>query len=189
MYDFGTEVREAFFEKAIATGDKSFLKGAYSSFAEWRDLSDVGEWEYIEEAIEWVHDRQVIQKPYKNSASVLTRLNWTHEIKYVTSRKDKYYDSTTYWLNMWQFPVGELICSDHDKSEHLEDCQILIDDRPRTIVNFIKKEENKAFGLWSPYNRNLTDIRHVYLAPTWRGLEVYLEKTKILPYHVIHEKF
>lgn len=190
LYDFDSEVREAFFEMAIERGDKSLLRGAYSGFNEWRELSDSFDWPIVEEAIDRVHDQQYYQKPFKNSARILRRLDEHHKIKYVTSRKEHFYDDTYEWLGIQGYPDGELFCSGHDKGEFLKDCRYLIDDRPRTIFAFLSDykwtrrygslEPRKAFGLWTPYNRNFTDIPNLYLAPTWRGLEFYLERKELL---------
>lgn len=200
MYDFGSEVREAFFEMAIETGDKKYLRGAYSSFAEWRDLSDVADFfeqneDVVLKAIDIVHKNTVYQRPYKNSVHVVRRLAYeeNHIIKYVTSRHEKFYNDTELWLQSCAFPNGELICSTHDKRPHISDCQYIIDDRPKTLIEFItdftwklshgsenKEKQRKAFGLWTPYNRNLTDVRNILLAPTWRGIEYYLERKGLL---------
>lgn len=193
LYPFGDEVREAFFELAIERGDTQLLKGAYAGFNEWRELSDVFDRDIALDAIHWVHDRQLEQRPFKRCVEVVNRIAEQYDIKYVTSRRSVYYDSTVQWLDDWAFPEGEVICSEHDKTEHLTDCQYIIDDRPATIINFIhnftwklthgsnnQEKQRKAFGIWKPYNRNLTDQAHVYLAPTWRGIEYYLEEKGVL---------
>lgn len=195
LYDFDAQIREAFFELAIERDDKSLLRGAYSTNMEWRNLTDVLGVETALEAIHWVHDRTRKQIPFQGAEKTINKL-WTagHEIKYVTSRREKYRSDTEDWLFYdYMFPSGEVICSEHDKSEHLFNCQYLIDDRPYTIVNFVYDYEwqyrqeigledgdRKAFGIWTPYNRNLTDIKGVYLAPTWRGLDFYLERKGVI---------
>lgn len=193
LYDFGSQVREAFFEMAIESGDKTLLKGAYSGYHEWRDLSDVFDWRIVSSAIERVHERQDKYAPFLDSVNTLSMLADKFTIKYVTSRYDRHYDVTADWLSMWGFPKGELICSTHNKTPHLTDCQYLIDDRPKTIIDFVtdftwknthgsesKEKARKAFGLWTPYNRNLTDIRNVYLAPTWFGIGYYLQRKGLI---------
>lgn len=190
LYSFDSEIREAFFEMAIQKGDKSLLKGAYSGFNEWRELADVHEWPIIEEAIDWVHERQGEQTPFKGSVRVVNLLAKKHELIYISSRKEQWHIRTEDWLCDEGYPDGGLICSGHDKSEYLKDCQYLIDDRPATIINFLYsamslsntliQPQRKAFGLWTPYNRNLTDIKNILLAPTWRGIEFYLERKDVL---------
>jgi uncharacterized HAD superfamily protein len=191
LYDFGSEIREVFFDLAVEEGDKNLLRGAYHAPFEWRDLSDLFEWEVVDKAIQKVHDAALDQVPYKGAVRVVQRLGEKHDIKYVTSRYEHHYKATDTWLFENGFPQGELICSTHDKSDHLVDCQYLIDDRVKTLIEFVtdhgwenyhfeKDEARKAFSLWHHYNRNLTDVKNIYLAPTWRGLEYYLEKKDVL---------
>lgn len=189
LYDFYGEVREAFFEMAIEREDKGLLKGAYQTFNEWRELEDLLGIETALEAIHWVHDRQEEFEPFKHSVEVCQKIAKEHQIKYVTSRQQKYRESTGKWLWWHDFPLGELFCTEHDKSEYLTDCQYLIDDRPRTIANFIYDHQWKinrpdetrlAFGIWNSHNRNFTDIKNVLLAPGWRGLEFYLKRKGVI---------
>lgn len=194
LYSFDDAVREAFFEMSIEADDKSIRKGAYSLNQEWRNLTDVLGAELALEAIDRVHSKTINQIPFKNAPEVCVKLGQAgHTIKYVTSRKDEYQTNTEKWLKFWEFPKGEVICSTHDKTEHIRDCQYLIDDRPKTIIEFItdftwrlsygsqnKERERKAFGLWRPYNHNLTDVKNVLLAPTWSGIEFYLKRKGVL---------
>lgn len=197
LYDFDNQIREAFFEMALESGDKSLLRGAYSTNMEWRNLTDVLGVEIGMKAIERVHDRTLKQVPFANAVNVCQKLALKHKIKYVTSRYDKYYEDTYAWLGFWGFPEGEIICSTHDKAPHLKDCRYLIDDRPKTIIEFVtnfewiledkfgegpaeETRQRKAFGLWTPYNRNLTDIKNVYLAPNWTGIKFYLERKGLI---------
>ena len=85
----------------------------------------------------------------------------------------------------------------------MKDCQYLIDDRPKTCIEFVFdfewEERNRevalgysdpqsvydenvrrAFVKSYPYNQNLTDISHLYLAPTWAGLNFYLAGKGVL---------
>jgi len=191
LYDFASECREAFFEMAIEENDKSILRGAYAPTMEWRSFADVLGFERLSEAIDRVHSPESIleQPPYKNAVRICRALESEgHSIKYVTTRKGDKHNATDEWLAINDFPNGELICSDENKEEHLSDCQYLIDDRPKTILNFIydfnwtanNGATRKAFGLWFPYNQALTDVRNVLLAPTWRGIEYYLERKGLL---------
>jgi hypothetical protein len=40
--------------------------------------------------------------------------------------------------------------------------------------------ERKGFGIHAPHNTNLTDVKNVYLAPTWAGLNYYLVRKGLL---------
>jgi hypothetical protein len=67
----------------------------------------------------------------------------------------------------------------------VSDCQYIIDDRPKTLVQFIYdaqwlhgrlRQPRLGFGLAFPFNQNLTDVPGVYLAPTWGGIRYYLKQ-------------
>lgn len=193
LYSFDLECREAFFELAIEKEDRNYLRGAYAPQVEWRSLADVLGYEALAEAIEKVHNRTLDQPPYKGAVETVKAISESrHEIKYVTTRQDKYATDTKDWLDFNSFPKGEIICSGQDKLEHIRDCQYLIDDRPRTILNFIydfdwknsqadiEGKHRLAFGLWFPYNQALTDVKNVLLAPTWLGIKYYLDRKGVL---------
>lgn len=190
LYSFGDEVRNVFFDLAKETGDKKYLKGAYSSFAEWRDLTDAIDLDIALLAISKVHINQERYTPFKGAVETVRDLAHAgYEIKYVTTRDKTFYGQTKVWLAQNKFPLGDIRCVGQDKNGHMTDCQYLIDDRPKTLLDFMydhrwkmNKEENqrKAFGLWKWYNRNLTDIDNVYLSPTWRGIRYYLEYKNVL---------
>ena len=77
-------------------------------------------------------------------------------------------------------------------------CEALIDDRPKTVVQFVTGSmldrdtqgnvviamngvhKRKAFVLMAPYNHNLTDIPGVFVAPSWAGIRYYLQKEKLI---------
>lgn len=193
LYSFDDKVREAFFDLAVEREDKSILRGAYSGSLEWRSLTDAYGKEIAYEAIERVHRTQFLHEPFLDAPEILIELAKNHKIKYVTSRKDIHWEETYRWLMNWQFPEGDLICTikeedyaNKGKARHIEDCQYLIDDRPKTIIEFLYEDKDLwvepriAFGLWEPYNRNLTDIDGVYLAPTWKCLEYYFKKFNLI---------
>lgn len=187
LYDFDSEVREAFFELALEREDKSLLRGAYSTNMEWRNLTDVLGAEIGLDAINKVHERTMEQTPFKGSVETVQKLSENFKILYVTSRENRFQRPTEDWLYYNEFPYGKVICCSHDKAPYLKDCKYLIDDRPKTIIEFVTTPgdkpgngERKAFGLWTNYNRNLTDIDNVYLAPTWRGIEYYLERKGLI---------
>lgn len=195
-YDFGSAVREEFFRMAVEKDDKSILKGAYAPFTEWRSLSDSLEGDLVYEAILRVHDKTREQTPFDGAVETLRNLfNSGHEIVYITSRLDKYHEDTELWLNEWEFPTPQnLICVQGSKIPHIRDCKYLIDDRPQTVVDFVtdftwkrwngNRKDNprgrKAFGLWFPYNQALTDIKNVYLAPSWYGISFYLKRKGLI---------
>lgn len=186
LYDFETPAREAFQKLADERNDKTLFRGLYVPWTEWRSPADacgLDDWLTV---IDMVHEPESIlaQEPFAGSASVLQALeDEGHELLYITSRKSACHEATAQWLDD-HFPEGEVICSGSDKSQHLANCQYLIDDRPKTLVEFIydfSAFEREAFGLMYEYNRALTDINHIYLAPSWEGIRYYLHRMGVLP--------
>lgn len=193
LYSFDTAIRDAFFDMAEERDDKSILRMAYSNNQEWRNLVDHDQ-KLAFEAIERVHSKQDTFTPFPGSEEVVNKIHKSgHSIKYVGARKDIHQDVTEDFLWWNNFPPGELICADPSrgsKLEYIQDCQYLIDDRPRTILEFLNdpiyvlatthEQDRKVFALWRPYNQNLTEVKNLYLAPTWRGLEFYLKRKGVI---------
>jgi hypothetical protein len=113
-----------------------------------------------------------------------------YRLLYVSNRDPSTTRVTEEWLIDQGFPIDvqEVICTMKDKKELIQNCRYLIDDRPKTLVDFVydyewrrpNVPERKAFGLMFEYNRALTDIPNIYLAPTWGGLRYYLEDKGVL---------
>jgi hypothetical protein len=194
LYSFDTAIRNAFFEMAIKADDKSILRLAYSNNHEWRNLVD-HDAKLAYEAIEIVHTASNSYQPFPDASWVVEQIAEAgHEIIYIGSRKQEHWNTTKEFLNWNDFPEGELICADPAQSKipMIWDCQYLIDDRPKTILEFLYDDdwsynsmdpdnpERKAFALWRPYNQNLTEVPNLYLAPTWRGLAYYLERKGVI---------
>jgi len=152
------------------------------------------------EVLDIVHSPDVIlaQTPYPLAKEVLDDLVKQHDIFYISNRDEKAAGATEEWLSHWEFPEAELIAMMDDKQPYLSECQYLIDDRAKTLVQFVEdfnwkytygsistpdsdgSNERKAFGLLFDYNRALTDVPNIYLAPTWAGIRYYLEKKGVL---------
>jgi hypothetical protein len=199
LYDFGIKIREEFFKLAIERDDKELLKGAYAPHLEWRSLSDSLDENIVREAIRRVHSHESIisQIPYEGAVDTLWKLvDSGHDLIYISNRKRETWASTANWLIMNEFPTEykskNVICAEGDKAEHLLYCQYLIDDRPKTVSDFVNDytwrksrgdmpdKQRKAFGLWFPYNQALTDLKNVYLAPSWLGIEYYLKRKGVI---------
>lgn len=192
LYDFATPCRQAFLDLALQHGDKEeYFKGGYQSWVEWRSPADVCGPEAFMEALDIVHSPEVIkaQNAYEGAQEVLTDVANEHELFYISNRAPEAIDATEEWLfEINDFPKANVICMMDDKLPYLTECQYLIDDRCKTLVEFVydsswsqhTKEERKAFGLLFEYNRNLTDIPNIYLAPTWAGIRYYLERKGVL---------
>lgn len=194
LYSFDSAIRNVFFDMAVEREDKSILRLAYSNNLEWRNLVDHDK-SIAYAAIERVHENTDEYMLFPGASDTIWAL-WRkgYEINYVGSRKDKHEAVTKFALfDIWDLPDGKVICADPSKSknEYLKDCQYLIDDRPKTIIEFLHdpvwwwynteiNEERKAFALWRPYNQNLTEVPNLYLAPTWRGIRYYMERKEVL---------
>jgi len=187
LYDFETVFRQAYIDIAIENGNKSLFRGAYSSWVEWRSPRDVCGEEAFQQALERVHTYDVItsRNPYEGSSDVLCSLKDAgHELLYISNRSKSLFDPTREWINK-NFPQGDLICTMNDKQSELSDCQYIIDDRPKTLCEFLYNNSWQgspriAFGLLFEYNRALTDIPNVYLAPTWAGIKFYLQREEVI---------
>lgn len=196
LYDFATPARQAFLDLALKHGEKEeYFRGGYQSWVEWRSPADVCGFDAFNEVLEIVHSPDVIlaQPPYPGAKEVLDELTDDHEIFYISNRDPSAARATEDWLSLHEFPDAELIAMMDDKQPYLSECQYLIDDRAKTLVQFVhdfnwkytfgsmeSPQERKAFGLLFEYNRNLTDIPGIYLAPTWAGIKYYLQKKGVL---------
>jgi hypothetical protein len=190
LYDFGSLAQEMIVQLAAETNDKRLQKAAYSTWNEWRTPNDVleEEWQTI---IDMCHRNHVIrsQMPFKNAVTTLRKIfSAGNDIIYISNRSDSAYDATYEWLQAHGFPQAKsLVCTTENKRPFIEDCQYIIDDRPKTLVEFVydydwQRHEwdgrlnRVAFGLFCEYNRALTDVPGIYLAPNWTLLEKYIEE-------------
>lgn len=189
LYDFGLPLRQAFLDMALDEGDKErYFKGGYQSWVEWRSPTDVCGHEAFEKALESVHSPDVIksQIPFEGASEVVNLLcEEGHEVYFLSNRSNskEVVEATEEWIddNIVDLDKTDMYwsvtCTLQDKRKYLVETDYLIDDRPKTLVEFIYKygpPGSKAFGLMYEYNRALTDIPNIYLAPTWKGLEYYL---------------
>lgn len=197
LYNFGIKIREEFFRMSIEFDNKELLKGAYAPHLEWRSLTDSLDEDIVRTAINRVHSDESImsQVPYEYSIETLWELvDSRHELIYMSNRQSTTWAATLQWLINNDFPVkvdgSNVHCMEGNKNELLLKCQYLIDDRPSTVANFVNdytwrrsfgsKYQRKAFGLWFPYNQALTDLDHVYLAPSWLGIQYYLRRKEVI---------
>jgi hypothetical protein len=187
LYSFSDLAQEMITKVAIKRGDKALKNGVYSSWHEWRTPNDLldEEWQSI---IDLCHQDHTIrsQMPFKNAALVLRKIfDMGHDIVYISNRAESTYNVTKEWLQNYNFPqANSLICTTENKASFIKDCQYIIDDRPKTLVEFVydyEWNENRiydrvGFGLFCEYNRALTDVPGIYLAPNWALLEKYIEE-------------
>ena len=187
LYPFGQLAQEMMIKTAIKNDSKSLRKAAYSTWNEWRTPNDVLEDEW-QEVIDMCHRDHVIrsQMPFKNAVTTLRKIfDQGHDIIYTSNRSENAYSATKEWLQAHGFPQSNsLICTTEDKAYHIRNCEYIIDDRPKTLVEFVYDYEWKnnsiydrvGFGLFCEYNRALTDVPGIYLAPNWTLLEKYIEE-------------
>lgn len=194
LYDFSVPAREAFLKLSETTGDKSLLRGAYSSWVEWRSPADVCGLEVWMEVISMCHSPEVIlcQTPFAGAVDTLQALvKEGYGIMYCSTRSEEAAEATREWLAQEGFPLGdhvEVRCTMEDKAPHIAECQYIIDDRPKTLIDFIhsrdwdeSKGKRKGLALIYEYNRALTDIPDIFLSPTWAGLAGWLTRKGFLP--------
>lgn len=194
LYDFMTPAREGFLRLADTTGDKALLRGAYSAWVEFRSPADVCGSEVWMEVISMCHSPEVIlrQTPFPGAVETLQSLvGEGYDIMYCSNRNEESAKATRQWLAQEGFPLGdhvEVRCTMEEKASYLAECQYIIDDRPKTLLDFVysrdwdrTRGERKGLSLIYEYNRALTDIPSIFLSPTWAGLAGWLTRKGFLP--------
>lgn len=179
---------EMAFDNSLSDEDQEKCHQAiYTQWGQWRTPYDIlGElWM---EAIRRVHDDEMIreQTPYTGAVETLQLLEDNGaSILYISNRATETTKATFEWLYDNRFPVGggnhDLICTSVSKAPLIEHCQYLVDDRVRTLVDFIGGgSQRAAFGLMRDYNHNLTDVPRIYLAPTWIGIQHFMRREGLI---------
>lgn len=199
LYDFEVPAREAFQKLAdmasTPAGRDHYLKGLYHPWTEWRSPADVCGIETWMEVISMCHSPEVVaqQTPLAGSVVTLQALaNRGYELMYISTRSPEAAKATEEWLHVKGYPMGkgiEVHCRMEDKGPYLAECQYIFDDRPKTLIEFVHdfkwdvtKGERYGLSIMYDYNRALTDIPNVFLAPTWAGLNAWLVRHHLLPY-------
>lgn len=203
LYPFATLARAKFCEFAIERGEEHLKRGAYMPWTEFRSPADVLGMDYWMEIISACHAPEVIlaQAPLPGAVDTMWDLrDEGHDLTYITDRNPATYDVTLQWLTQCGFPLPDaddgvkFLCGRYPtKATVLHDCQYIIDDRPKTLVQFVYDFDwqNKhgsqdpdsrrlAFGIFHEHNRSLTDVPGVYLAPNWVLLREYLIEKGVL---------
>lgn len=163
----------------------------YTPWSQWRTPHDMLGQTWLD-IINVVHDDEKIlrQQPYQHAVHVMQALaDSGNRFIYISNRATETERATREWLYDSGFPIGprldhKLVCTAGDKRPYIEECQYLIDDRVKTLVQFVSDPEwggcRKAFGLLKEYNENLTDVPGIKLAPTWSGLALFFEREGLL---------
>lgn len=191
LYDFESAARNAYLQLAQETGNKELKKGAYHSWVEWRSPADVCGIDVWMDVIAICHQPEVIlqQTPFAGSVETLQALHSEgYPLVYVSNRDPEAAVATREWLEKSGFPIHDGVqvhCQMDSKVPFLRECQYIIDDRPRTLIEFVYDpdwhgERRWGLALMYEYNRALTDVKNIFLAPTWRGLADWLVKKGLL---------
>lgn len=190
IYPFSSLARQVWSELAHKRRDDSLLRGAYVAWQDWRSPKDVCGSKTWQEVIDICHsDFMILSRvPYKGAPKVIRRLSNSHDVVFITNRNQKAKDATAKWLDQWGFQYKDLICTTDDKQEFMSDGNYLFDDRPKSLIEFVynfawqlyTQPKRKGFALLTDYNRNLTDVPNIYIAPSWWGIEKQLEKEEII---------
>lgn len=201
LYNFEAAARQAYIELAEESEDTSLFRGAYNPWTEWRSMSDCCGEEACFAVIDKVHHPDVIaaQTPYPQAVEVLWELvNEGYKLHYISNRSNESFAATERWLIHHNLPLDHnesLTCNLRDKVSQVSECQFIIDDRPKTLVQFVydpgwvayevhksgaQAQARHGFGLAFPFNQNLTDVPGISLAPTWSGIRHYLRKRGVL---------
>lgn len=213
LYDFETAAREAMFKLYKETGDDAYKVGAYHPWTEWRSPADALGLDRWLKAIDVCHEANVVesQTPFAGAVETCQALiEQGHTLLYISNRAEGSAIATKRWLDLWDFTTttGEtkVLCTSEDKAPYMRNCQYLIDDRLKTVVQFVydhlwwsdqvstwqehgedqsledclKRGERKAFVKGYQYNQAATDIPNVYVALTWAGLNEYLVRKGVL---------
>lgn len=70
--------------------------------------------------------------------------------------------------------LGIVLDQYYDEKDNTEAFEKLQAIKNESAEKYVSANRRRAFVLAYPYNQNLTDIPHLYLAPTWAGLNDYL---------------
>jgi hypothetical protein len=203
LYDFETPSREAMWKRYEETGDEQYKMGAYHPWTEWRSPADSLGLEKWVEVIGLVHDSEIIRtrRPFDGAVKTCQALmREGHKLLYISNRATEAQEATYDWLMDQGFlPNGyqtdwfaDVLCTNEDKQQHMRECQYLIDDRPKTILNFVYdfqwkfermgegQRPRKAFVVGYPYNQALSDVPNVYVSMDWYGIAHYLARKGVL---------
>ena len=187
LYDFNAAARAEVLRRGHDVA-------AYAHWGDWRmphDLLGAKEWMSVIEAVH-TDDSIIAQTPYDDAAETCQELiRRGHKLIYITTRAESCYGATHEWLTNNDFPVGgedgraKLVIPPGygDKMPFLQGFEVLIDDRPKTAVQFAYTPSDRvrwAFMLMKPYNHNLTDVPNIFVSPTWYGIREGLARKGFL---------
>jgi hypothetical protein len=229
LYSFTDEAREVL---SVMVDDPQYAPykdqlshALYASWDQWRtpfelcgfrsDDDDHPQRSLWLTCIDYCHDSEAIlrQQPFNGSVEICNELaDAGHELLYISNRARETEEATWHWLYQQGFPIGpeepidhKLVVTSGNKAPFIRDCQYMIDDRVKNVLEFIydydyetqvrekvatfeewQREDvynalqRKAFVRVAEYNGGLTDVPNLYLAHTWKGLRRYMVKKGLL---------
>ncbi|MGH9960536.1 MAG: 5' nucleotidase, NT5C type [Pyrinomonadaceae bacterium] len=190
------DIDDTLYSFSEAARDECLSRGhdvaAYTQWNDWRapvDMLGPDEWADV---IKSVHTHRIIRsrRAFPGASEILWGLHEAgHDIFYISTRSPDTAGATRDWLSENFFPRPKrLVATLDDKQQYLESAEFLIDDRPKTLVqycfgNYSIEELTKrprAFALQTLYNHNLTDVPGIFVSPTWRGFAKGFRKAGLL---------
>jgi hypothetical protein len=212
LYSFTGEAREVLSamvdEPDLAEYKTQLSNALYAKWDQWRTPFELcgfdanGDSLWLE-CIARCHDDEAIlrQTPFRGSVETLTELaEEGHRLTYISNRATETEEATFQWLYDNGFPINplfhQLVVTSGDKAPYIRDCQYMIDDRVKNVLDFIYdhdwyyrevdtkgtgKGRRVAFVPVADYNGGLTDVKGLYLAHNWVGLRRYMVKAGLLP--------
>ncbi len=129
------------------------------------------------DVIELCHSEEIIleQEPFKGAADTCHALvEEGHELLYISNRATESEAATSDWLFNWDFPQHtNLVVTMESKTPYLAGCQYLIDDRPKTCIEFIHDlswENDRLYSASNSYLRG-DSILGEFLDTGYRGID------------------
>lgn len=146
LYSFTDEAREQLSAMVDEYPEYPWLSHAlYANWDQWRTPFELcgddseGNSLWIE-CIARCHDNERIlaQEPFTGAVQVVNELaDAGHDLIYISNRATETEDATRQWLMIRGFPAGDLVVTSGDKAPFIHECQYMIDDRAKTVVEFI----------------------------------------------------
>jgi len=147
---------------------------------DWLPCDLVDFWDEIEN-ISKLKSWMISVQPIKGSIFNMKKLSLDHYIKIVSSRYHTAIPTTIEWLYKWDYPFDEYIPTIFGvkKTQDVIDCDILIDDRTKNIIDYLNSDHSRGIGiiLDHPWNRDHDKIREfidneiIYICYDW--YEIY----------------
>jgi phosphoglycolate phosphatase-like HAD superfamily hydrolase len=225
LYSFTDEAREQLSlmvdEPEYDAFKDQLLHALYAKWDQWRTpfelcgVDDQGASIWLQ-CIDRCHDTDAIlrQQPFNGAVEICNELlDQGHELVYISNRATETEEATWRWLVDNGFTVGavngggtDLVVTNGDKRPFIRDCQYMIDDRVKNIIEFVYDYDyeegrrdtvaamremgnnvedsflkRKGFVRVADYNGGLTDVPGLYLGHTWAALRRYMVKIELLP--------